>query len=64
MQHLAIIFHYQKQVSKIVRAFLNAQNLFVITKYSGVDPEVSYSDGGNVLAPGVDRRETWVRTSL
>ena len=47
---------------KSFRAFLNAQNLFVITKYSGVDPEVRYSDGGNVLAPGVDRRETWVRT--
>ena len=47
---------------KSIRAFVNGQNLFVITKYSGVDPEVRYSDGGNVLAPGVDRRETWVRT--
>lgn len=46
-----------------IRAYINAQNLFVITDYTGVDPEVRYSDGGNVLAPGVDRRETWVRTS-
>ena len=47
---------------KTLRAFINGQNLFVITNYTGVDPEVRYSDGGNVLAPGVDRRETWVRT--
>ena len=47
---------------KSIRLFLNGQNLFVITNYTGVDPEVRYSDGGNVLAPGVDRRETWVRS--
>jgi iron complex outermembrane receptor protein len=50
---------------------VNGQNLFVITDYTGVDPEVRYadenknSDGSvtvNVLAPGVDRREAWVRT--
>ena len=45
-----------------IRAYVTGQNLFVITDYTGVDPEVRYSDGGNVLAPGVDRRETWVRT--
>ena len=45
-----------------VRIFLTGQNLFTITKYTGVDPEVRYSDGGNVLAPGIDRRETWVYT--
>lgn len=47
---------------KGLRAFINGQNLFVITDYTGVDPEVRYADFGNVLAPGVDRRETWVRT--
>jgi iron complex outermembrane receptor protein len=45
-----------------VRLFLTGQNLFVITDYSGVDPEVRYIDGTNVLAPGIDRRETWVYT--
>lgn len=43
-----------------IRAYLTGQNLFTITDYTGVDPEVRYSDGSNVLAPGVDRRETWV----
>lgn len=47
---------------KSLRAYLNGQNLFMITDYTGVDPEVRYSDGVNVLAPGVDRRETWVWT--
>ena len=45
-----------------VRIYLTGQNLFTITKYTGVDPEVRYVDGTNVLAPGIDRRETWVYT--
>lgn len=45
-----------------LRAYITGQNLFVITDYTGVDPEVRYTDNGNVLAPGIDRRETWVRT--
>ncbi|HEY5327989.1 MAG TPA: hypothetical protein VIJ27_13380, partial [Mucilaginibacter sp.] len=47
-----------------LRAFISGQNLFTITNYTGVDPEVRYTDGfpPNVLAPGVDRRETWVYT--
>ena len=47
---------------KGLRAFINGQNLFVITDYTGVDPEVRYSYGNNILAPGVDARDTWVRT--
>ncbi len=49
-------------VVRSLRAYLNGQNLFVFSDYTGVDPEVRYQDGGNVLAPGIDRRETWVRT--
>jgi TonB-linked SusC/RagA family outer membrane protein len=46
-----------------LRVFLTGQNLFTITKYTGVDPEVRYEDvDGNPLAPGIDRRETWVYT--
>jgi iron complex outermembrane receptor protein len=45
-----------------LRAYISGQNLFTITGYTGVDPEVRYSDSGNVLAPGIDRRETWVYT--
>jgi iron complex outermembrane receptor protein len=47
---------------KGLRFFINGQNLFVITDYTGIDPEVRYSYGGNILAPGVDARDTWVRT--
>jgi iron complex outermembrane receptor protein len=54
-------FNFKKQgIVKGLRAFINGQNLFVITDYTGVDPEVRYSYGGNVLAPGVDARDTWV----
>lgn len=45
-----------------LRIYLTGQNLFTITNYTGVDPEVRYQDGTNVLAPGIDRRETWVYT--
>jgi TonB-linked SusC/RagA family outer membrane protein len=47
---------------KGLRAYVNAQNLFVISDYTGVDPEVRYTYGGNILAPGVDARDTYVRT--
>ncbi len=52
----------KSNIIKSLRTYVNGQNLFVITDYTGVDPEVRYSDGGNILAPGIDRRETWVRT--
>ena len=46
----------------------NVQNAFVITNYTGIDPEPSLVDnpqqdlsgqGGNVLAPGIDRRSNY-----
>jgi len=64
-------------VIKGLRAYINGQNLFIITDYTGIDPEVRYSYGNatnalppgvegrdtpNILAPGVDARDTWVRT--
>ncbi|HKO80901.1 MAG TPA: TonB-dependent receptor, partial [Chitinophagaceae bacterium] len=45
-----------------LRVYFNGQNLFVITDYTGVDPEVRYIYNNNILAPGVDARDTWVRT--
>lgn len=36
-----------------ISVFSEAQNLFVLTKYTGVDPEVPYAADSNV--PGVDR---------
>ena len=60
---LGYTFNMSKsQYIKGIRAYINGQNLFVITNYTGVDPEVRYQDGTNILAPGVDRRELWVRT--
>ena len=49
---------------KSFRAFITGHNLFTITGYTGADPEVRYVDNlnGNILAPGIDRRSTWVLT--
>jgi iron complex outermembrane receptor protein len=52
-----------------LRVYMQGQNLFVLTKYSGSDPELRLSDseqgGANaILSPGIDRRNTYfmVRT--
>lgn len=47
-----------------IRAYISGRNLFTITGYTGADPEVRYSDNlnNNILAPGIDRRATWVLT--
>lgn len=45
-----------------IRLFIAGNNLFFITGYKGVDPNIRYDDGGNVLIPGIDRRNTWFRT--
>jgi len=45
-----------------IRVFVAGNNLFFLTAYKGVDPSVRYDDGGNVLIPGIDRRNTWFRT--
>lgn len=46
---------------KSLRLYATGQNLFVITGYTGVDPEVHYSYG-SPLAPGVDDRNSYFRT--
>ncbi len=55
-------------VSKI-RFYVAGNNLFYITKYTGVDPNPRYVDNAvdngtynNPLVTGVDRRNTWFRT--
>ena len=45
-----------------MRVSFSAQNLFTITNYKGVDPEVRFDDNGDPLAPGIDRRNTWFNT--
>jgi iron complex outermembrane receptor protein len=48
-----------------IRLYAVGNNLFVITNYSGVDPEVRMFDdfdNAGVLGAGIDRRNTWFRT--
>ncbi len=51
-----------------VRVYASGQNLFTITKYTGIDPEVRYSDSENGdaftsnLAPGLERRNIYATT--
>jgi iron complex outermembrane receptor protein len=48
-----------------LRVYASAQNPFVITGYTGIDPEVRYGDvedNNNPLAPGIERRSTYFTT--
>ena len=45
-----------------INVYFAAQNLFTITNYAGLDPEVRYTDGGNPLVPGLERRNTFIPT--
>lgn len=54
---------YQFNMEKVkeigqLRLYITGQNLFTITKYTGVDPEVSLSG----LAPGIDNRNYYPKT--
>lgn len=56
---------------KSIRLYFNVQNAFIITSYTGIDPEPSLQDFGSadnggftsttpdVLAPGIDRRNSY-----
>lgn len=46
------------QSIKAIRLYLNANNLFVITKYTGLDPEINI--GG--LTPGIDNNNYYPKT--
>jgi iron complex outermembrane receptor protein len=51
-----------------LRIYFAAQNLFTITNYTGVDPEVRTNDSENndaftsALSPGIERRNTYFQT--
>ncbi len=50
---------------RTLRLFVAGQNLFTITDYTGVDPEVRYVDvqeNNDGLAPGIERRSTYFTT--
>lgn len=43
-----------------LRLSVSGNNLFTITGYNGIDPEVRYTDpNGGPLAPGIERRNQW-----
>ena len=43
-----------------VRLYLSAQNVFTLTKYTGIDPEI----GGRVLMRGVDNQNRYLPSRL
>jgi len=48
-----------------LRIYLSGNNLFTITGYNGIDPQVRFEDTGSdagALAPGIERREQWFTT--
>lgn len=51
-----------KKYISSARVYVSGQNLFYITDYSGVDPEVRYIYDNNVLAPGIEPLNSWVTT--
>lgn len=55
-------FEMGKAKVKSLRLYASGQNLFVITGYTGVDPEVHYTYGNSPLSPGVDDRNSYFRT--
>jgi iron complex outermembrane receptor protein len=58
---LGYSFNFTDSPFRKLRVYAAAQNLFVITDYEGVDPEVHY--GGNTpLFPGVEDRNSYFRT--
>lgn len=62
LDNAAIAYNFDIKKSSLgiqrLRAYLSAQNLFVITKYNGVDPEVDMSG----LAPGVEGRDYYPKS--
>jgi iron complex outermembrane receptor protein len=68
LDNFAFGYNFTFNKSKYISAltlYLAGQNLFTITNYSGVDPEVRYGDAydnNNPLAPGIDRENTYFRT--
>lgn len=58
---LGYTLNFSNKSVRNIRLYASAQNLIVLTGYTGVDPEVHYSYG-SVLAPGVDDRNSYFRT--
>jgi iron complex outermembrane receptor protein len=57
---LGYTVNQKSQYIKTLRVYLSANNLFVITKFKGIDPEVN--QGG--IAPGVDYNNFYPKTRV
>jgi len=57
-------FKFTSSPFKLLRLYVTGQNLFVITDYTGVDPEVHYGASGGVeaLFPGLEDRNSYFRS--
>ena len=67
LQNLAIGYNVPLSSASQVRRLrfsLSGNNLFTITGYDGIDPEVNFVDpvDGGALAPGIERRNSWFTT--
>lgn len=74
LDNITLGYNFPAAAGKVVknfRVYANVQNAFVITNYTGIDPEPVLQDMGgsdnggfvgttpNVLAPGIDRRNSY-----
>jgi len=72
LDNLALGYNFtlpKTSVFSKIRVYVAGNNLFYITKYSGVDPNPRYTDPETTsngipspLITGMDRRDTWFRT--
>jgi len=71
LQNLNLTYNVPLSVNNPIRNLsftLSGNNLFTITGYDGINPEVRFVDRGvgggdsNVLAPGIERRNNWFTT--
>jgi iron complex outermembrane receptor protein len=71
LDNITLGYNFKTNRLKNLRAFFNIQNAFVLTNYTGIDPEPVLADPGSadnggfapltpdVLSPGIDRRNSY-----
>lgn len=62
LENLTIGYNFNLSDNSLIRnfrVFASGNNLWTITNYEGIDPEVRFEDAGNPLAPGIERRNQW-----
>jgi iron complex outermembrane receptor protein len=72
LDNLALGYSFRMAKTSVfskIRVYVAGNNLFYITKYTGVDPNPRYTDSNaglgtdySPLVPGIDRRDQWFRT--